>query len=501
VGVAGAVVIPAALFAGWLPGLQNAEGVYDTSAAAPQIDAPEVTLDAETRAAIDDLPTNLVGIPVLSYHGISDGTSSLYTTSVTDFAEQMEALDAAGFETVTMDDVEAYVSGKGTDLPRRPIMLTFDDGVNSVWTTADPILESHRFNALAYLITSVVTDGAPGYYLSEPTLDAMVASRRWSFGAHTDDQHRRVETEDGEAPALINLEPDERYSEWIRRVDTDLAENVDAMTEMTGQRPRSFAFPFAANATPTNDPRIPGALADRVDDTFALSFLASRRELTTAVREGWAPYALPRLTVTNDMSAADLIELLGGMMQDGPAPDLSIERFADRDGGACLVRSSMVQVMPITTASDSLVACRSTGHGPFAAPAQVSTSVHLPSDRATAIVGLGSGSVEVDLEVGGVDVLLRIRQGNDDWRVVAEGTLDAFANDLWMKLAIRDGEVTATVGSLTLSAAAPSDDDARHLRLDSVVLGAVSSEDRVTFTAPRFEYGDGVGLPATSGDG
>lgn len=490
--VAVAVVVPAAVFAGWLPGLDVGDGQgYDTTKAAPQLPPPEAEVDVAARAAIAALPARLQGIPVLSYHDVSD-RYSLYAMSVDRFAEHMAALDAAGFETVTIDQVDAYLRGEASDLPARPVLLTFDDGVNSIWTAADPILARHGFQGLSFLVTRFVTDGAPGYYLSEPTIDEMVASGRWTFGAHTYNAHRTVPTRAGEGPALINRADGEDFIGWTNRVAADLARNVTDVEELTGDRPGSFAFPFAANAAPTNDARIPGRLAALVKEDFTTSFLASRLDRATAVRAGWNPYALPRLTMTRDLTAAKFIELLGHMMQAAPVPDLSSTAWEDREGGTCLTDRGLQVVAPTTSEADSVVTCRSTGHGPFAAPVEVETTVLLPSDRATGIVGFSSQTIEVEVAVGGIDVELRARTAGQPWEVFDVGTLAAYSSDVPMRLTIADGVVTATVGDVELTAAAPSDDDRGHLRLDAVTLASVSGGDQVQFLRPTFRWGDDV---------
>jgi peptidoglycan/xylan/chitin deacetylase (PgdA/CDA1 family) len=83
-------------------------------------------------------------VPILMYHVIAappPGAAfpGLYVEP-TEFAEQMQALRSAGWHAVTLDRVEEYWR-RGVPLgPGKPIVISFDNGYNSQYTQALPVL-------------------------------------------------------------------------------------------------------------------------------------------------------------------------------------------------------------------------------------------------------------------------------------------------------------------------------------------------------------------------
>lgn len=126
-------------------------------------------------------------LPTLMYHYIRVPPSRRldpvgYNLSVAPevFTAQMDWLAGHGYHTVTFDDVRRYWAGVAP-LPAKPVIITLDDGYQDLYTTAFPILQAHRFTAVAYIVSGFV--GQPGYVTSSEILE--MDRDGIEIGAHT----------------------------------------------------------------------------------------------------------------------------------------------------------------------------------------------------------------------------------------------------------------------------------------------------------------------------
>ena len=96
-------------------------------------------------------------VPVLCYHQVREwraGESRVsrgLTTPPALFAEQMAFLAQDGWHVVSLRAYYEHVL-RGTPLPSKPIVLTFDDGHESQMT-AVPMLQRYHFTATFFLMT------------------------------------------------------------------------------------------------------------------------------------------------------------------------------------------------------------------------------------------------------------------------------------------------------------------------------------------------------------
>jgi len=92
-------------------------------------------------------------IPILMYHRIADIPDDRNSLPPAKFRKQIEYLAANGFTTVTMEMVyQFYAHGK--KLPKKSVLLTFDDGYTDNYTEALPILKEKNMTAIVFPISN-----------------------------------------------------------------------------------------------------------------------------------------------------------------------------------------------------------------------------------------------------------------------------------------------------------------------------------------------------------
>jgi len=121
---------------------------------------------------------NVARVPILMYHQVGWPVNGAPATHDSvppgTFERQIRAILEAGFEVVPLPMLIGQIRSGRTSLPRRAVVLTFDDGFRGHFVNAYPVLRRHRLAA-----TFFVVPGYIGRYTYFPHLamdDATAAS-------------------------------------------------------------------------------------------------------------------------------------------------------------------------------------------------------------------------------------------------------------------------------------------------------------------------------------
>lgn len=170
-------------------------------------------------------------VPILMYHAVSPApTRAARRLSVTPeaFSGQLELLAGLGCTALTTAEL-ARIWRTGSPLPRRPVLITFDDGYAGVHRYALPELARHGFTATVFAATGWLL--GPQHCADPP--DAMLswgqlrelAAAGWEIGGHS---HSHPELDQLDDAALRH----------------EVVHCRELLAEGLGWPPASFAYPF-----------------------------------------------------------------------------------------------------------------------------------------------------------------------------------------------------------------------------------------------------------------
>lgn len=229
------------------------------------------------------------GVPILMYHDLHEDAALCESTDWTLQPEKLREdliwLRDCGYTTVLPCEIAAGKLDDGSPLPKKCVLLTFDDGYESNFTLAQPILQEYGAKAAVAVIVSRV--GQPGF-LTWDECRAMEQSGVWEFGSHTYDRHIR---DDALGVSRIDGETREEYT---ARIAPDIEKSVEIMRQELGHDIRYFAYPLGKV------------------DTWCDEILAPYFDVTVTTEYGRAATGqlkkLPRCNVTQRVRAAEYIK-------------------------------------------------------------------------------------------------------------------------------------------------------------------------------------------------
>lgn len=90
-------------------------------------------------------------LPVIMYHNISKNKINQYCVSVKQFEEDLKYIKNQGYSCITSSELIDFVYN-GKKLPKKPFMITFDDGYESFYTYAYPLLKKYNMKAVMSIV-------------------------------------------------------------------------------------------------------------------------------------------------------------------------------------------------------------------------------------------------------------------------------------------------------------------------------------------------------------
>ena len=186
-------------------------------------------------------------VVILMYHSLlkDPARHGKYVVSPDLFESDLKYLKEHGYSFVGIQELIDFVYS-GAPLPKKSVVITFDDGYYNNYLYAYPLLEKYDAKMVISVIgkyTDLYDGEKPNAYYSHVTWDMineMLASGRVEIGNHTYSMHTNGERRGSKK---IKGETDEHYSKILTE---DIGKLQAEMFEHTGTYPSVYTYPFGA---------------------------------------------------------------------------------------------------------------------------------------------------------------------------------------------------------------------------------------------------------------
>ena len=169
-------------------------------------------------------------VPVLTYHDIGPQTKGRLVLAAKAFTEQMRYLKANRYRVITLAEFHEFLQLK-RQLPRRAVVLTFDDGYRSFLTHAYPVLKELGFTATLFVYTDYVGTGRNALGWDDL---ARLTAEGFQVEGHT------------KSHGDLRRQPGESEAEHARRLRAELESSQRLFQQRLGRPAKFLAYPFGA---------------------------------------------------------------------------------------------------------------------------------------------------------------------------------------------------------------------------------------------------------------
>ena len=176
-------------------------------------------------------------ILILMYHRLTDSVpADEYDRNTSDFGNDLAYLKDNNYQVISMNDLPAIKAGT-LKLASDAVIITFDDGYESNYSEAYPLLTGFNMPATFFLVAEWI--GTGGF---------MTWSEVWTMSQTEDDGGRTpfvMGSHTSSHPYLERSEPDfPSHEAWLDFLNTELGDSKNWITDVTGQTTIFISLPY-----------------------------------------------------------------------------------------------------------------------------------------------------------------------------------------------------------------------------------------------------------------
>ena len=183
-------------------------------------------------------------VPIIMYHSLA-GSGKSTAISGEAFEKDLQYLQESGYEAVTLQALAAFVH-QGEALPKKPVLLTFDDGYYNNYSVGFPLIKQYDTPIVISIIgkdteiwSEIPAKDEKNGHLTWDEIREMAETGLVEIANHTWDLHK---TEGGRKGVAMKAGEDRaQYREMLRE---DIGRLQESLAQNSGVHPIAFTYPF-----------------------------------------------------------------------------------------------------------------------------------------------------------------------------------------------------------------------------------------------------------------
>lgn len=192
---------------------------------------------------------NNTKLPVIMYHQVTKRNSKIgkYCVSVAQLEDDLKYISENGYTAINMSDLLNIVEKK-VKKPEKPIIITFDDGFESVKEYVLPLMKKYNLCCVVSVVGSYADitleqdDHNVNYaYLDWNEIAQLTKSKYIEIQNHSYNLHQIKEGRKGAAQCA-----GEDYDSYRQTLSYDLTKMQNKIMEIANYTPCTFTYPFGS---------------------------------------------------------------------------------------------------------------------------------------------------------------------------------------------------------------------------------------------------------------
>jgi peptidoglycan/xylan/chitin deacetylase (PgdA/CDA1 family) len=103
---------------------------------------------------------NPVSVPILVYHNLNPTIPGEMSITPNKLATQLKWIKDNGYTVIPLNDLVGYLRGKNISLPAKSVVITADDGWESIYKYMLPLVRQYHIPVTLFIYPSTISDGA-----------------------------------------------------------------------------------------------------------------------------------------------------------------------------------------------------------------------------------------------------------------------------------------------------------------------------------------------------